>query len=386
LSGDPEFIRLSDEIFREFQKRRKAAEEHHDPRIARIKPADAWGWFIEREETSQTQMEKERRPRNEKRFYEAFKSLEREGLIIQAPASVDEYVLTSNGEKLPQDHIMVRTLEEKYRSLKPRWDDFFLRRRLGYVAFALLLSGLLGVIVTGEWKSPVGNPGALVLSFTQYTPTFLAVSILGILVFMFAMGPQLSKDQLVFARTYRAYDSAKKGRYVDAVKELQRASEILRYFPGWKSRWEIVDKQLKPLFTKIGNCILDRLLPVVASQDAAAVDGILPKILETADSLAHPSPDGLRRAGEALELLDRKKPHKTPGALERLTSRWEPLHLVLKTMGVFMASLAIPTVVFSLVAYTFGKPMFDYDNTIRIAYGFFTCVVGLTVGLIFKRR
>lgn len=386
LSGDPEFIRLSDEIFRQFQKHRKAAEKHHDPRLARIKSADIWNWIVKREEDSQTKREKESRPRDEKRFYEAFKSLEREGLIIPAPASVDEYVLTSNAEKLPQDYIVARTLEQKYCSLEPRWKRYFFRLRVEYAGLALLLLGLLGTLLTAEWKTSAETPGVFFVSLTQWSPVFLVLAFGGLAVLLLTPLPMVWKDEFVFARTYRAYDFAKKGRYQDAVKELERASELLRYFPGSKSRWEIVDKQLKPLFTKIGNCIVDRLLPVITSQDATAVDVILPKLLETADSLAHLSPDELRRAGEALESLDRKKPYKTPGALERLTSRWEPFRLVWRAMVAFTASLAIPIVVFGFVAYAFGKPLFDYENAIRIAVGFCACFVALVVALVVRRR
>jgi hypothetical protein len=223
------------------------------------------------------------------------------------------------------------------------------------------------------------------LSPSRWTPVFASLLAVGFAILLLTPSPLLSKEQIVFARMYRTYDLIKNKRYGDAVKELEKASETLRYFPGPKSPWEIVDKQLKPLLTRIGDCILDRLLPVVAGQDAAALDAMLPKVLETAASLAHPS-DRLRRAGDALESLGKRERYKTPRALERLTSRWEPFRLVWRTTVVFTASLAISIGTFGLLAYAFSKPLFDYDNMIRIAYGFLTCFIGLTAALILRRR
>ena len=102
LSEDSKLARLSEKVFEEFHKRRDSAERHHDPRIAQIKPSEVQKWFLQRERESESKKKMEEDPRQEKRLYEAFKSLERNGLIMLAPGSADEYVLTSTGEKTRQ--------------------------------------------------------------------------------------------------------------------------------------------------------------------------------------------------------------------------------------------------------------------------------------------
>ena len=371
LSDEFEVARASDEILEEFHKRQESAKTHHVSKVTRIKLREVQEWFLSRGQKLEGKKAREERLRRQKLFYEAFKTLEQQKLIMSAPGSADEWFLTNKADHVTPHYVLASGLEEKYRSMETRWNWRSLQTKIAGPASLLWVGSLFAILLTATWAPVPGVPGSYSFSASQWTPVVTLLFFGGFAAVILTSLQPLTKEDTAFARLYRAYRFANEERFKEAVDELDRVSKGLIFFTGYKTNWTTVDSQLRTMFADLGNSVRRRLLPVVDKGDPAAVAAVVPNILATAEAFTHLSPERLREANEdLLELVD-KGPYKPPTGTEKLVAHVTPARFLIITA---FGALALSIAVFWFFALVFGKAPFEYEDVKLVALSFATAL------------
>jgi len=295
VNEDSEIIYLSERIFDLFKNRTDGANTNVDD--IHWKAVSQWALASKVSEV---------------RVFEAFRRLEKLGLIMPSPGQPDGYYrLTSSGQTKHTEDLIGDRLRTKYlkAASKQKWKVRFTRLFLTCV-----------VLWTVGWI--LASQLSLIALFQPYISG--TIGAVALLAFIAAAASSLgSREEGIFLRFFESYLSIKAGMFARAEKLVKEAADTLQYPREFsRSDWKVISKDVRLLVDRLGQQVRKRMLPAIVGKDAR----VLRKSVELADCFAHPSLEQFATKAPAV-LLDLHEAEYRRGT----PTRWEGFTNLVRT-------------------------------------------------------